>query len=207
MEILRSGIYPVHTVSRLWRHLHLAALAATAALLTGCATGSLPAGYASDVASLSAEAIVLGPGDKLRIVTFNHENLTGEFKVSGSGKVAFPLVGDVEAEGLTTDQLQTAIATALQGGGYVVTPYVTAEVIEYRPFYVLGEVNEPGSFGFVPGLTAANAIATAGGFSYRANQRRVYIRRAGATEEVVVPLTATTPVFPGDTVRIAERYF
>src|SRR5690606_12939582 len=186
---------------------HTVGLAAGATLLAGCATGPLPTGSSEDIALLSADAIVLGPGDKLRITTFNHENLSGEFIVSGTGQVAFPLVGEIRAGGLTTDQLQGALAAALREGGYVVNPNVSAEVVEYRPFYVLGEVNEPGSFSYVPGLTAASAIATAGGFSYRANQRRIYIRRAGSTEEVELPLTSTTPVLPGDTVRIAERYF
>ena len=80
-------------------------------------------------------------------------------------------------------------------------------MIEYRPFYILGEVQKPGSYPYQAGLTAVSAIATAGGLTYRANQRKIFVRRAGTATELEIAVTAATPIFPGDTVRIGERIF
>ena len=80
-------------------------------------------------------------------------------------------------------------------------------MIEYRPYYILGEVNKPGQYQFTVGLTVSKAVATAGGFTYRANQKRVLITRDGTPSEEEVTLTASTPIGPGDTIRIAERFF
>lgn len=172
-------------------------------LSAGCAHGPLPA---PPGAELVAPAYRLGPGDKLRIGTFNEPALTGEFEVSSSGAVAFPLVGEVKAGGLTTTELQAVLEAALRNG-FLRNPRVTAEVMNYRPFYILGEVNRPGAYPFANGLTILSAVATANGFTYRADQRRVFIQRAGEARERELPLTTATVVGPGDTVRIAERYF
>lgn len=149
----------------------------------------------------------LGPGDRLRVITFGHTDLTAEFLVSDSGEIAFPLVGQVKAADLTTDQFEEQLAIALKNGGYVVNPNVSAEVIQYRPFYILGEVQKPGAYPYQAGLTALSAIATAGGITYRGNQRKIFIRRAGSGSEELISVTAATPIMPGDTVRIGERIF
>ena len=158
----------------------------------------------------SAEAVVgayrLGAGDKVKVTTFGEESLTGEFNVSGSGMVALPLVGEVKAQGLTTTELQQSIETALKDG-YLREPRVSVQVLTYRPFYILGEVNKPGEYPYTNGLTVLNAVATANGFTYRANSRRVRIRRVGETEEKEYEITSTSAVAPGDTIRIRERLF
>jgi polysaccharide export outer membrane protein len=148
----------------------------------------------------------LGAGDKLRIIVFGEESLTGEFFVSGAGKIAFPLIGDIDALGKTIPELQAAIETKL-ADGYLKMPKVSAEVLNYRPFYILGEVMKPGEYPFTNGLTVLNAVATAQGFTYRADTHKVYIRRAATKDELSEPLTPTTPVEPGDTIRIGERFF
>ncbi len=148
----------------------------------------------------------LGPADKVRIITFDEASLTGEFVVSGSGTISLPLIGDVKAAGLTTAELQTEIQTTLSNG-YLKDPKVNVEVLNYRPFYILGEVTKPGEYPYVNGLTVLNAVATANGFTYRADTHRVYIKRADETAEHEVDLTTTTPVEPGDTIRVKERYF
>jgi polysaccharide export outer membrane protein len=148
----------------------------------------------------------LGPADKIRIITYNEASLTGEFVVSGSGTVSLPLVGEIHAQGLTTGQLQDAIQNSLKNG-YITDPKVSVEVLNYRPFYILGEVTKPGEYPFVNGLTVLNAVATANGFTYRADTHRVFIKRANDTAEHEVDLTTTTPVQPGDTIRIKERLF
>ena len=148
----------------------------------------------------------LGSGDKIRVITFGDTSLSGEFTISGSGKLAFPLVGDLPAAGLSVPELQQKITAAL-ADGYINNPRVSVEVLTYRPFYILGEVNKPGEYPYTAGLTVLNAVATANGFTYRANLRQVFIKRANSTQEEGFPLTSDTKVAPGDTVRIAPRYF
>ena len=144
--------------------------------------------------------------DKVRIDVFGEDALGGEFVVNGEGKVALPLIGEVQVAGLTVAQLQDAVAQALSQG-YLNQPRVTAQVLTYRPIYILGEVNRPGEDPYLPGLTVLNAVATAQGFTYRANTRRIFVRRAGSQTEEPLPLTADIRVSPGDTLRIGERYF
>jgi protein involved in polysaccharide export with SLBB domain len=148
----------------------------------------------------------LGAGDKVRIIVFGEESLTGEFFVSGAGKISFPLIGEIDALGATVPELQAAIAAKL-ADGYLKQPRVSAEVLNYRPFYILGEVMKPGEYPYTNGLTVLNAVATAQGFTYRADTHRVFIKRASTAAEQQSPLTPATPVLPGDTIRIGERLF
>ena len=157
-------------------------------------------------AAAIAEGYHLGAGDKVRVTTFGEASLTGEFEVSATGAVAFPLIGAVKAQGLTPPALEAAIATALRDG-YLKDPKVSVQVLTYRPFYILGEVNKPGEYPYSAGLTVMNAVATANGFTYRANTKRVRVRHLGDGAESDQPLTVATPVAPGDTIRIRERYF
>ena len=137
---------------------------------------------------------------------FGEAALGGEFVIDANGRIALPLIGEVQAAGLTGAQLQDAVAQALSQG-YLNQPRVTAQVLTYRPIYILGEVNRPGEYPYLPDLTVLNAVATAQGFTYRANTRRVFVRRAGSQVEEAQPLTADARVSPGDTLRIGERYF
>lgn len=148
----------------------------------------------------------LGSGDRLRLIVFGEDTLSGEYMVDGSGAVSLPLIGEVRAGGLTLREFQRAVEASLREG-YLNDPRVSAEVMNFRPFYIMGEVREPGEYPFTSGLTVVNAVATAGGFSYRANTRVVFIKRAGSDREVQYPLTVNTPVQPGDTIRIGERFF
>lgn len=169
-----------------------------------------PAGAAAQEATAAEVRVVpdyrLGSGDKIRVITFGEEALTGEFFVGGSGNVSLPLVGEVKAAGLTIPEFQTAIETVLKDG-YLKDPRVSIEVLNYRPFYILGEVESPGEYPYTNGLSVLNAVATAGGFTYRANTRRVFIKRADSSLEREYPLNPQTPVAPGDTIRITERFF
>lgn len=148
----------------------------------------------------------LGTGDRLRVTTFGEANLSGEFAINELGHVSLPLIGEIQAGGLTLDQFRSEVTAALSSG-YLKNPRVSVEVVNYRPFYVLGEVVKPAQYPFSTGLTVLNAIATAGGFTYRANTKRVFIRGQSEPREHAVPLNGTTPVHPGDTLRIAERLF
>jgi polysaccharide export outer membrane protein len=167
-------------------------------------------GQAARAADADATRVIpeyrLGPNDKIRLITFGEDSLTGEFLVGGTGKVSLPLIGEVQAQGLTIPEFQKEVETALKDG-YLKDPHVSVEVLSYRPFYILGEVQKPGEYPYVNGLTVMNAVATANGFTYRANKGKVFIRRSGDTAEQEYPLTSTTPVAPGDTIRIGERFF
>ncbi|MGQ0533367.1 MAG: polysaccharide biosynthesis/export family protein [Caulobacteraceae bacterium] len=147
----------------------------------------------------------LGAGDQIRITVFNEPELTGPFTVGSQGTIAYPLVGTIRAGGLTVPEFTTALQSALST--YVRNPSVSVEVTNYRPFFILGEVQRPGTYPYSASLTVPNAVATAGGFTYRANRSRVFIRHANENIERSYPLTVATPVLPGDTVRIGERLF
>ncbi|MEQ8405935.1 MAG: polysaccharide biosynthesis/export family protein [Oceanicaulis sp.] len=184
-------------------------LIALVACSATASTGGAAAGAAeapAGAAALEAVEYQLGAGDQVRIIVFDEEELSGEFVVDGDGMVSLPLIGEVRAENRTVRGFQAAVADALRGG-YLNDPRVNVEVLNYRPYYILGEVETSGEYPYTDGLTVMNAVATAGGFTYRANTRRVFIRRAGASEEVEVPLNADLRVRPGDTIRIAERFF
>ena len=148
----------------------------------------------------------LGPGDKVRVMVYGEADLSGEFFVSQQGVIAYPLIGEVPAAGRTLSQFQQDVADKLKQG-FIKDPKVSAEVLNYRPFYILGEVMRPGTYPYSADMTVMNAVATAGGFTYRANTRRVYIKRAGETDEKPLKLDAGMMVQPGDTVRIGERLF
>ena len=179
--------------------LRLFSLGAGAGALSGCLTPAAPA-----VLEQPSE-YRLGPGDQLRVTVFGEEELTGQFLVGSQGTIAYPLVGEVRAAGLTLLEFTETLQTALQG--YLRQPNVSVEVANYRPFFILGEVQRPGTYPYSANLTVFNAVATAGGFTARANRGRVFIRHANAADEHVYPLEITTPVLPGDTVRIGERFF
>ncbi len=149
---------------------------------------------------------VLSGGDRVRVVVFGDPALGGEFTIAGSGMIAMPLIGEVDVRGLTSTQLQDRIVARL-ADGYIKDPRVAVEVLSTRPFYILGEVNKPGQYPFANGLTVLGAVAQAGGYTYRAKTKQVFIKHAGQDAEVAEPVTATTLVAPGDTIRIKERWF
>lgn len=191
-----------------WGRAGLGALLVAASLwLAACASGApMQAAPESVGPSAAAQEYHLGAGDKVRIITFNEASLTGEFDVSSSGTIALPLVGEVKAAGLTISQFQDTVVGVLKNG-YLKDPRVSVEVLTYRPFYIMGEVNKPGEYPYVHGMTVLKAVATANGFTYRADTRRVYLKRNEQAGEVEQPLGPNTMVNPGDTIRIGERYF
>jgi polysaccharide export outer membrane protein len=144
----------------------------------------------------------LGSGDKLRVTVFNETDLSGEFEVDGMGYVRLPLIGQIEAAGLSAYQLEERITEAFLDGKYLLSPRVNVEVTTYRPFYIIGEVAKPGEYAFVNAMTAPNAIALAGGYTDRAVEETVYIRHQGDAREAEVPADASTRIRPGDVVRV-----
>lgn len=151
-------------------------------------------------------AYKLDAGDKLRVIVFGEMDLGGEYEVDGSGFVRLPLIGQLRAGGLAVNEFEDSMKSALEKG-YLRDARVSVEVINYRPFYILGQVNRPGEYPYVNGMSVLNAVALAGGYTYRANESNVYLRRRGASEESVVPASQMTRVQPGDIITVRERFF
>jgi polysaccharide export outer membrane protein len=148
----------------------------------------------------------LDSGDRLRVVVFGQDGLTNSYVVDASGDIAMPLIGSVAARGLTTDQLSARIADLLRQG-YVRDPHVAVEVEAYRPFFILGEVTQPGQYPYVANMTVETAVAIAGGFTARGYKDSVVISRnyGGEVYRFKTPITAQ--VQPGDTIQVQERWF
>lgn len=173
--------------------------------MAGCSTApSAPTAAAVD--PTTPTEYLLGTGDKLRLTVFNEPSLSGEFEVNSGGLISIPLIGSIKAQGETAHGLETAITQKLSSG-YMRDPRVNIEVLKYRPFYIIGEVSKPGEYPYRNGMNIMSAVAVAGGFTYRANDQTVNIRRAGQAQEYSYPVTTTTMVLPGDIVRVSERLF
>jgi protein involved in polysaccharide export with SLBB domain len=157
-------------------------------------------------ASARASGYQLRPNDRLRIKVYNEPEISGEYQVDASGFISIPLTGRIRASGLTTDRLERVIVSRLTDG-VIRDPKVSVEVATYAPLYILGEVKRPAELTYRPGLLVLDAIAAAGGYTYRANERKVFIRRAGSLVEEVHAMDAPIPVYPGDNIRVPERYF
>jgi protein involved in polysaccharide export with SLBB domain len=151
-------------------------------------------------------AYKLGSGDKIRVIVFNEVALSGEFTINGEGMLSLPLIGEIAAAGLTASQVQEKIETALLEG-YLKDPKVNVEVLTFRPYYIYGEVTKPGEYPYSNGMTIDKAVATASGYTYRADKKRAYVKHANETNETTVQLKGQVLVQPGDTIRIGERYF
>lgn len=185
-----------------------------ALLLLGCAEkGSGPVvsnggRYSAPVSAPGQEVADyrLDVGDSIKIVVYNEPSASGEFTVGARGTVDLPLIGEIPAQGQTVRQVAAEARTRL-ADGYLRQPQVSAEVSVYRPFYILGEVAQPGQYPYAVGLTVLNAIATAKGFTARANQEVVQIRQQGESGETNYRVTPDLHVRPGDTIRVGERYF
>jgi len=178
-------------------------------LIAGCASqGPVPMAPADVQPSGGnfAEAYRLGAGDELRVIVFGEPDLSGEFEIDGSGAFSMPLIGQLDAFRLTVVELEQAIAAKLTEG-YLVDPRVNVEVLNYRPFYIVGEVKDGGEFPYVSGMHAVKAVAIAGGYTYRANTQKVMITRKGTAQEIEMPASQGTAIYPGDVIRIPERYF
>lgn len=181
----------------------LLALCCLVFALAGCSPGGdlppLPRAPAGDYQ--------LGPGDTVRLITFGETQLTGDFRVGASGRIALPLLGDVRAAGRTPAQLQTAVALALKRRNLLRDPSVSVEVSEYRPIFVLGEVNKPGQYSYQPDMTVVTAVAVAGGFTYRAVHDTVSVVRTIDGNIIEGRARRETRLLPGDVITVFERRF
>ena len=168
------------------------ALAAMAAPQTGRAEGGV--------------AYKLGTGDKIRVTVFGEKDLSGDFDVNDQGMVALPLIGPTKLTGKTISEAEAQI-TASYGKDYLVNPRVNVEVLNYRPFFILGEVKNPGSYPYVNGMTVVNAVALAGGYTPRAKRDHIMVKRAAKPGSGEQEVSEDSLILPGDVVRVPERFF
>ncbi len=158
------------------------------------------------VPSGSAAEYVLGTGDKIKMTVYGEDDLSGEYEVGSTGVVAMPLIGEIPASSLTVREFEGAVRTKLSSG-YLRDPRVNVQVINYRPFFILGEVAKPGSYPYVNGMTVLNAVALAGGYTYRANSGGVVVVHANDPEKAEQKAKEDATVMPGDIIRVPERFF
>ena len=171
-------------------------------LTAACSSGSGTALPKAPPAS-AEEEYRLGTGDELRITVFGHEDLSMESAaVDSGGRITMPLAGDLRVVGMTAQEVEQAIKAALSPE-YLKNPVVSVEVLEYRAFYIIGEVADPGPYPYSGGMRVINAVAMAGGFTYRAVEDEFVIQRDGQA----ISAGKDTPVRPGDVIEVAERFF
>jgi polysaccharide export outer membrane protein len=193
------------------RLFHGALVASLLLVLVGCGgakTLTDPAAATAFAPSTTEQAVLLplAAGDKVRITVYGEDRISGEYQIDPDGMISLPLGGTVKAAGLTKPGLEAALTEKL-ANKYLKNPKVTVDVVNFRPFYVLGEVQKPGEYPYRSGLNVLSAIAIAGGTTYRATTSKVFIQRFGSTDLIEFAQSPTISVMPGDVVRVPERYF
>jgi protein involved in polysaccharide export with SLBB domain len=173
----------------------------------GCITDYGPVAIDSVPISPLAVGAILQTGNELKIIVFGEDALSGIYQISPNGTIAMPLIGSIPAAGRTRAEVERAITEAYTRGKFLQEPKITVSVVSYRPFYILGEVSIPGKYAYTSGLDVLTAVATAGGFTYRASKTSVLIRHAGDEVWQEYSLAAPLSVEPGDLIRVPERYF
>ena len=146
-------------------------------------------------------------GDKVRVTQYDVATETGDYTVDPAGAIVVPPLAPVAVAGRTPAEAARLIEKKFTEGGLLRAPRITLEVTAYGPIFVLGEVARPGEFVYKPGMSLLAAVAAAGGYTYRADKSRVFIRRSGDALETVYDLTADLVVMPGDVIRVPEIHF
>jgi len=164
------------------------------------------------VAIVSAQADIpssqykLSTGDKIRIQVYNEDDLYLETTVSDRGTISYPFLGELRVADLTPAQLEQEITARLKGD-YLIDPKVSVDILEYRPFYVNGEVESPGSFPFQPGITIRKAISVAGGFKERASKDKIFVIRGNDPSGNSIKIGLDDSVYPGDIITVEQSFF
>lgn len=149
----------------------------------------------------------LDTGDQVSVTVYGEPDLAvEEARVRGDGTIPFPLIGDVQVRGLTSQELAARITRRL-ADGYLKNPDVSVSIDRYRLYYIKGEVNRPGGYSYVEGLTVQKAIALAGGYTPRASEDKVTLVRDDSPEKPLHAVTPNTPVYPGDVITVGESFF
>ena len=177
---------------------------------SACGGGNVEHVTDSERQALAARAAAppeLQAGEKIHVTVYGESTLSGDYQIDPSGLVSLPLAGTIKAAGLTQQQLERDLEQRLSATNYLTNPKITVSVSEFRPFYILGEVQKPGSYPYTGGLNVLSAIALAGGTTYRANQSRVLIQHPGESAMHEYDLSVPIPILPGDIVEVPRRYF
>lgn len=211
------------------RRLQVAALVSASVFLCACATAAgpeaaAPAAPAVSAAPLAAvpdapatattavvesgfaEGYLLGVGDRISIIVLGEKDLSMEMLVDGQGAINYPFLGELRVAGLTVNALRDEIEGRLKPD-YLLDPQVTVHVLEYRKFFVNGEVQRPGGFSWQPGMTVRKAAALAGGFTQRASRSRLFIIRDADEVKKPVQVDVDAPIGPGDILTIDQSFF
>ena len=149
---------------------------------------------------------VLGSGDEIKISVYDEEDLTVEVRLNDAGTVAYPFLGQLRLKGKTVGQLQELIDLGLRGD-YLINPRVSVSIVEYRPFFINGEVEKPGGFPFQPGLTVSRAVSLAEGFTERASKTNIILVHDGDASQEEISVSLNSPVQPGDVITVRQRFF
>lgn len=160
----------------------------------------------ADAAAIAASDYQLGSGDKILINVYGEDDLTVETVLSDSGMVNYPFLGELKVTGLTVAQLESRITGGLKGD-YLVNPNVHVSILEYRPFFIHGEVEKPGGYPFQPGLTISKAAALAQGFTERASETKIFVVRGNDASQTPEKVDLNTLVRPGDVVTVEQSFF
>ena len=175
----------------------------------GCSGDEILQPTSEEQQAILAEAAAphhLQTGEKIRVTVYGEQGLTGEYQIDPSGAVSLPLAGTVDAAGLTQRELEQRL-TERFSSEYLRNPKVTVSIVEFRPFYIVGEVEHPGAYPYTGGLNVLSAIAIAGGTTYRANRSKIYIQHVGEKGLKEYVASAAIPIMPGDVIQIPRRYF
>jgi polysaccharide biosynthesis/export protein len=148
----------------------------------------------------------IGAGDRINVRVAGETDITGEYIVDPAGTVSIPYARIIPVAGLTSQQVEGVVTTRLKSG-FLRNPQVSVQLVQLRPFYILGEVNSSGNYGYQPGMTVQNAIAVAGGYAPRANKLDVLLTRRNSTGTATYKVPVTTQVYPGDIIYVRERWF
>ena len=156
--------------------------------------------------NLSMSQYQLGSGDRIKISVFGQDDLSMEVRLPDVGTINYPFLGEIKLVGLTADEVEKKIYDGLLGD-YLVNPSVSVAIVEYRPFFIDGEVKRPGGYPYQPGLSVNKAAALAGGYTERAARDKITIIREkdGRTNEFTV--TVSDMIQPGDIITINQRFF
>ena len=174
--------------------------------LCACLCSALFALLLSLPVAAAAGDYQLSSGDTISIHVYGEDDLTLQTRLGESGVINYPYLGVIKVKGMTVAQLENRIVGGLKGD-YLINPSVHVSIIEYRPFYIYGEVKAPGGYPYQPGLTVERAVALAGGLTERASTRDMTINRVVGGSERSIKVSMSTSVYPDDSILIKDSFF
>lgn len=169
-------------------------------LTVGC---SAPEARLPPLVARAPASYLLGPGDQIRVSVFGLDAMTNTYRVDDSGAIALPIIGSVTVAGKSLRESEAAINEIIRGQHLVLDPKVSAQIIEYRPFFIAGQVQRPGQYPYVPGMSLITAVTIAGGYTFRADTRQATVTRSAQKARA----GQESPILPGDLIMVPESWF